>query len=142
MATAEDRHEQAESGFERMRDGLRKLYHGSSPSALRFQLTVIILDVAIIAFFVLTPVLSERPSFLWLDYSVAALLAADIAARALASNVAMIVGISLFVKLAQSIFRPSKVFFPCPQCALQRHEPDAVHCKACGHVLKIPDDGA
>ena len=39
MATAEDRQEQAESGFERMRDGLRKLYHGSSPSALRFQLT-------------------------------------------------------------------------------------------------------
>ena len=53
----------------------------------------------------------------------------------------MITGISLFVRLAQSIFRPAKVLFPCPQCALQRHDPDAVHCKACGHVLKIPDEG-
>ena len=59
----------------------------------------------------------------------------------LTAIVTMIVGISLFVRLAQSIFRPSKVFFPCPQCALQRHDPDAVHCKACGHPLKIPDDG-
>ena len=59
----------------------------------------------------------------------------------LTAIVTMIVGISLFVRLAQAIFRPVKVFFPCPQCALQRHEPDAVHCKACGRVLKIPDDG-
>jgi voltage-gated potassium channel len=53
----------------------------------------------------------------------------------------MIIGISLFVRLAQSIFRPEKVYFPCPECALQRHDPDAVHCKACGHKLMIPDDG-
>ena len=51
----------------------------------------------------------------------------------LASIVIMIIGISLFVRLAQSIFRPAKVHFPCPQCGLQKHEPDAVHCKACGH---------
>ena len=57
----------------------------------------------------------------------------------LTSVVAMIVGISLFVRLAQAIFRPRKVAFSCPQCALTRHEPDAVHCKACGHPLKIPD---
>lgn len=57
----------------------------------------------------------------------------------LTSVVAMIVGISLFVRLAQAIFRPRKVTFACPQCALTRHEPDAVHCKACGHPLKIPD---
>jgi voltage-gated potassium channel len=53
----------------------------------------------------------------------------------------MIIGISLFVRLAQAIFRPNKVFFPCPVCALQRHDPDAVHCKACGTLLKIPDPG-
>ena len=53
----------------------------------------------------------------------------------------MIIGISLFVRLAQAIFRPAKVFFPCPNCALQRHDPDAVRCKACGCMLKIPDDG-
>ena len=59
----------------------------------------------------------------------------------LTAIVTMIIGISLFVRLAQSIFRPMKVYFPCPQCGLQRHEPDAVHCKACGHILNIPDDG-
>jgi voltage-gated potassium channel len=54
----------------------------------------------------------------------------------------MIVGITLFVRLAQSIFRPHKVTFPCPQSGLRKHDPDAVHCKACGHLLKIPDEGA
>ena len=54
----------------------------------------------------------------------------------------MIVGISLFFRLAQAAFRPGgKVRHPCPQCGLQRHEPDAVHCKACGHVLNFPNDG-
>ena len=53
----------------------------------------------------------------------------------------MFCGVTLFLRLAQSIFRPSKVRFPCPECGLQRHEPDAVHCKACGHILGIPDEG-
>jgi voltage-gated potassium channel len=250
----------------RLRDRLRILYHGATPSALRFQLAAVVIDLAIIAFFIATPVLQEWRSFLWLDYAVAALVALDIAGRLLASNdmvrlmrqptswvdafilltllfpaalanlaflrilrlwtlsrsgalwrhlpmrhrrewrdashavvnlltflfvvsgfvytfffrdspgmagyvdalyvtvatvtttgfgdivlpgiagkltaiVTMIIGISLFVRLAQSIFRPAKVLFPCPECSLQRHEPDAVHCKACGHLLKIPDDG-
>jgi voltage-gated potassium channel len=59
----------------------------------------------------------------------------------LTSIVTMIVGISLFVRLAQALFRPFKVSFRCPRCALLRHEPDAVHCKACGHLLAIPDEG-
>lgn len=59
----------------------------------------------------------------------------------LTSVVTMIVGISLFVRLAQAIVRPYKVNFPCPECGLQRHEVDAVHCKACGHLLNIPDEG-
>lgn len=59
----------------------------------------------------------------------------------LVSIVVMIIGISLFVRLATAIFRPQKVFFPCPQCGLKRHDPDAVHCKACGHMLNIPDEG-
>ena len=59
----------------------------------------------------------------------------------LTAIVTMIIGISLFVRLATAIFRPAKVFFPCPQCGLQRHEPDAVHCKACGHLLNISDEG-
>ncbi|MBB6410960.1 potassium channel family protein [Mesorhizobium sangaii] len=254
------------SAIAQLRDRLRKLYHGRTPAAFRFQLVAVVIDLAIIAFFIATPVLQDKPSFLWLDYAVAALVAADMAARLLASNdmlrlmkqptswvdafilltllmptalanlgflrilrlwslsrsgslwrhfemrglrpwreasqaainlltflfvitgfvytfffrtgtglgnyidalyftvatvtttgfgdivlpgmagkltaiATMIIGISLFVRLAQALFRPSKVFFLCPQCGLQRHEPDAVHCKACGHLLNIPDDG-
>jgi voltage-gated potassium channel len=250
--------------LEGLRATLRRLYHGRSDAAIRFQTAVILVDLAIIAFFVASPVLRDGPAFLWIDYGVAFLLAADILARALAAKevgrwlrqstvivdlfilatllfpaalanlgflrilrlwsisrsgflwrplerrgygewrepvhavanlvtflfvvtgfvytfffrngsgfpgyidalyftvatvtttgfgdivlpgtwgkltsiVTMIIGISLFVKLAQSIFRPNKVHYPCPGCALQRHDPDAVHCKACGHPLKIPD---
>jgi voltage-gated potassium channel len=57
------------------------------------------------------------------------------------SVVVMICGVTLFLRLAQVLFRPNKVRFPCPTCGLQRHEPDAVHCKACGTVLNIPDEG-
>ena len=52
----------------------------------------------------------------------------------------MLSGVSLFVRLAQVILRPAKVIFPCPACGLRRHEGDAVHCKACGKLLAIPDD--
>ena len=57
------------------------------------------------------------------------------------SVVVMICGVTLFLRLAQVLFRPNKVRFPCPTCALQRHEPDAAFCKACGTVLCIPDEG-
>lgn len=253
-------------GLQRLRSKLRLLYHGQSPKALQFQTFILIVDLAIIAFFIATPLLRETETFLWIDYSIAAILAIDLAARGLASNnpvrwlrqlpvivdifilitllaptwlfnlgflrilrlwtlsrsamvwrplekrglgeyretaqavinlmvfifvvtgfvytafanresgiagyidalyftvttmtttgfgdivlpgtfgklvsiVVMIIGISLFVRLAQLIFRPAKVRFPCPQCGLTRHEPDAVHCKACGHLLNIPDEG-
>ena len=253
-------------GFAGVRDTLRKLYHGRTTAALRFQLGVTIVDLATIGFFIVAPMLRDWPTFLWIDYTIAALLGIDIAARALASSdvprwfrqptvwvdlfvlltlllpqtlfnlgflrilrlwslsrsgvlwgplerhgygewrdavhavmnlltflfvvtgfvytsffvtgagvegyvdalyftvttvtttgfgdivlpgvwgkltsiVTMIIGISLFVRLAQAVFRPHKVFFPCPNCALQRHDEDAVHCKACGHILKIPDQG-
>lgn len=52
----------------------------------------------------------------------------------------MISGISLFVRLIQTLIRPFKVRFPCPRCGLLRHEPDAVHCKACGTLLNIPNE--
>lgn len=257
---------EGQRGVGRLRSMLRLLYHGHSPMAVRFQRTVLLVDLAIIAFFVAGPLLKDRPSYLWVDFAVAALLLADLAARGLASTdifrwlrqvttlvdlfvlvtllfpawlanfgflrilrlwtlsrsgflwrplrkrglaewedtgraivnlvtflfvvasfvftffageesgiqgyvdalyytvtavtttgfgdivlpgtggklvaiLVMIIGISLFVRLAQAIFRPHKVFFPCPQCGLTRHEPDAVHCKACGHVLNIPDEG-
>lgn len=250
----------------RWRERLRDLYIGTDRRAVRFQWAIATIDLAIIAFFVFTPVLRDEPAFLWIDYAVAVVLAAELVARALAARklarwlmrpavwvdlvvlatllaplwlvnlgflrmlrlwtlsqkdlfwrslrrrgyeewidvgratvnlvtclflitgfvftafarrgagmegwvdalyftvatitttgygditlpgtsgkltaiVTMIVGISLFVRLAQALFRPYKVSFVCPQCALGRHEPDAVHCKSCGHLLKIPDDG-
>jgi voltage-gated potassium channel len=253
-----------QAGFGRFCDRLRQLFHGRSAAALRFQMAAAIIDVLIIAFFIATPLIRDRPAFLWIDYSIAAILVVEIAARMLASSnvlrllrqptmlldlfilatllaphwlenfgflrilrlwslsqrgwiwaqlrqtrfrewedasravinlttflfvvtgfiytfffagrpglegyvdafyftvttmtttgfgditlpgiagkltsiVVMIVGISLFVRLAQAVFRPAKVTFPCPQCGLQRHEPDAVHCKACGKMLCIPD---
>jgi voltage-gated potassium channel len=53
----------------------------------------------------------------------------------------MIFGVSLFLRMAQILFRPTKVHFECPQCGLSRHEADAVHCKDCGHILRIPNKG-
>lgn len=250
----------------KLRSTLATLYHGQSRTALRFQFAVLLIDLAIIAFFIIAPVWRERPGFLWLDYAVATLLAADVTARALAASdivkwlrqlttlvdililvtllaptlfanigflrvlrlwtlsrsgflwrplrkrglqqwedtgravvnlvtfifaitgfvylffvgqwkglagyvdalyftissmtttgygditlpgtggklasvVVMLLGISLLIRLAQALFRPAKVFHPCSHCGLKRHDPDAVHCKACGNLLNIPDEG-
>ena len=48
------------SGFESLRDWLRRLYHGRSRGAQRFQTTMIIVDFVIIAFFIATPVLRDQ----------------------------------------------------------------------------------
>ena len=53
----------------------------------------------------------------------------------------MIFGVTLFLRLARALLRVHKVRFRCPNCGLQRHEVDAVHCKACGEPLNIPDEG-
>lgn len=53
----------------------------------------------------------------------------------------MVVGVALFVQLARAIFQPSRIRHKCPECGLTRHEPDAVHCKHCGELLKIETDG-
>ena len=53
----------------------------------------------------------------------------------------MLAGVALFLRLAQTIFRPRKLSYTCPECGLNRHEPDAVHCKHCGQVLKIENEG-
>ncbi len=57
------------------------------------------------------------------------------------SIIIMIFGVSLFLRMVQTIFRPSKVRFTCTACGLFLHENDAVHCKHCGTVLNIPSDG-
>jgi len=59
----------------------------------------------------------------------------------LLSVIIMIFGVTLFLRLVQVLLRPNKVRHPCPVCALQRHDRDAVHCKACGTILDIPDEG-
>lgn len=53
----------------------------------------------------------------------------------------MIFGVTLFFNLARALINPLKVRFACPACGLQRHDIDAVHCKACGRLLNIPDEG-
>ncbi len=53
----------------------------------------------------------------------------------------MIFGVALFLRLAQSIFRPFKVHYTCQSCGLQRHDPDASHCKHCGAIIHIKTDG-
>jgi voltage-gated potassium channel len=245
---------------------LAELYHGKSPGAVRFRLWVITIDLVLIGFFIAAPFLRDTPAFLIVDYVVAAVLALDIAARALAypslrawilrpivwidlfvlatllfpqwlfslaflrvlrlwslfhseffwetigrryddtrwedickalatmvtfvfvatgfvytsfarthpgisgyidalyftvttltttgygditlpgawgkllTIVIMLSGITLFVRLAQTIMRPNKVRFSCQSCGLMRHDLDAVHCKACGALLNIPND--
>ncbi|WP_420853203.1 potassium channel family protein [Rhodoplanes elegans] len=59
----------------------------------------------------------------------------------LISVVIMILGVTLFFNLARALLQPTKVRFTCPSCGLMRHDPDAVHCKACGVLLNIPDEG-
>lgn len=60
----------------------------------------------------------------------------------LLSILIMVFGVSLFLRLIQTIFRPAKVRFTCQDCGLFLHENDAVHCKHCGAVLNIPSDGS
>ncbi|MFZ5694009.1 MAG: ion transporter [Pseudomonadota bacterium] len=52
----------------------------------------------------------------------------------------MIFGVTLFFNLARAVLRPNKVRYECPDCGLMVHDPDAVHCKACGRMLKIPNE--
>lgn len=55
--------------------------------------------------------------------------------------VIMIVGVALFIRLVQTIFRPNKIRYECADCGLTRHDLDAVHCKHCGRQLHIRTEG-
>ena len=48
----------------------------------------------------------------------------------------MIFGITLFVHMAQRIFKKPQVDYMCRNCGLSRHELDAIHCKHCGSTIK------
>tara|TARA_R110000868_G_scaffold26347_7_gene101580 strand:- start:1998 stop:2774 length:777 start_codon:yes stop_codon:yes gene_type:complete len=53
----------------------------------------------------------------------------------------MIVGVTLFLRLAQVLFRPTKVRQECQTCGLMLHDADAVHCKHCGETIRIRTEG-
>lgn len=56
--------------------------------------------------------------------------------------VIMVLGLTLFLRLLRAITLPGdKVDYPCEACGLTRHDPDAVHCKHCGTLLKIETRG-
>ena len=53
----------------------------------------------------------------------------------------MIFGVTLFLRLLQVLFRPSKATHECKTCGLFLHDADAVHCKHCGATLHIRTEG-
>ncbi len=57
------------------------------------------------------------------------------------SVIIMVFGVALFLRLIQTIFRPTRVAYDCPDCGLNRHDADAVHCKHCGRVINISTEG-
>jgi voltage-gated potassium channel len=59
----------------------------------------------------------------------------------LLSIIILLIGVALFLRLVQTIFRPPHVTFECPDCGLKRHDTDAVHCKHCGRLLHINTEG-
>jgi voltage-gated potassium channel len=59
----------------------------------------------------------------------------------LLSIIIMVVGVALFLRLVQTVFRPSKVRYTCPDCGLTLHDPDAIHCKHCGRLINIKTEG-
>lgn len=54
----------------------------------------------------------------------------------------MIFGVTLFLRLAQVLFRPAKVRHTCTTCGLTLHDADAVHCKHCGAPVHIETEGS
>jgi voltage-gated potassium channel len=64
------------------RKALNHLYFGATRTAIRFQASMLVLDVALIAFFMASPFLEHGRWFLITEYVIAALLAVDLATRA------------------------------------------------------------
>lgn len=54
----------------------------------------------------------------------------------------MIFGVTLFLRLAQVLFRPNKVRETCQTCGLSLHDADAIHCKHCGTTIHIETEGS
>ncbi|NVO54899.1 ion transporter [Rhodobacteraceae bacterium B1Z28] len=115
-------------------------------AAINLLVFVFATSTAVLVFFI--PESSQTPYIDALYFTIATLTTTgfgDITlptpAGKLFSVFIMVVGVALFVRLAQAIFMPQKVRHKCPSCGLYRHDPDAVHCKHCGGTLRIETGG-
>jgi voltage-gated potassium channel len=70
-------------GLARLRALMRELYNGDSKAAVRFRLAALFVDFAIIASFMLAPILRNAPGYVAFDYAVAVVLALELVGRAL-----------------------------------------------------------
>lgn len=59
----------------------------------------------------------------------------------LLSVMILLLGVALFLRLVQTVVRPVRTIYECPDCGLTRHDADAIHCKHCGRVLHITTTG-
>lgn len=56
--------------------------------------------------------------------------------------VIMLLGVTLFLRLLKALVTPTeKAEVECTNCGLMRHDRDAVHCKHCGEVVYIENEG-
>jgi len=69
---------------ETLRNRLHDLYFGDSKTGLRFQSGMLLLDVALIAFFIFAPFIERNTIFFVIDYAIAAIVAVDLVLRAVA----------------------------------------------------------
>lgn len=54
----------------------------------------------------------------------------------------MLLGVTLFLRLLRALVTPTdKAEVECTKCGLMRHDRDAVHCKHCGEVVYIENEG-
>ncbi|MGA1342705.1 MAG: potassium channel family protein [Hyphomonas sp.] len=54
----------------------------------------------------------------------------------------MLLGVTLFLRLLRALITPTdKADVECTRCGLMRHDRDAVHCKHCGQVVYIANEG-
>ncbi len=115
-------------------------------AAINLLVFVFVTSTAVLVYFI--PETSQTPYIDALYFTMATLTTTGFGDITLAtpwgklfSVFIMVVGVALFVRLAQAIFMPQKVRHKCRNCGLYRHDPDAVHCKHCGEVLRIETGG-
>ena len=54
----------------------------------------------------------------------------------------MLLGVTLFLRLLRALVTPTdKAEVECTNCGLMRHDRDAVHCKHCGEVVYVENEG-